>query len=76
MYVHAHYREPQFLDSLVSISNWFQIYVNFDSCVELGLLLQWKVSLFLSVCPVSVSARFLPRQDSTCSSRGSEGVVV
>lgn len=56
----AQYQEPQFLDSLVSINNWFQIYINFDSCVELGLLLQWKMPPFLSVCPVSASVKFLP----------------
>lgn len=60
MCVCAQYQEPQFLDSLVSISNWFQIYINFDSCVELGLLLQWKMPPFLSVCPVSASVKFLP----------------
>lgn len=69
MCVRAHYQEPQFLDSLVSISNWFQIYADFDPRVELGLLLQWNVSPFLSACPVSASVEFLPRQDCTCSRR-------
>jgi len=31
-------QQLEFLDSLVSISNWFQIHINFGSCVVLALV--------------------------------------
>lgn len=31
-------QQLEFLDSLVSVSNWFQIHINFDSCLVLGLV--------------------------------------
>lgn len=31
-------QQLEFLDSLVSIGNWFQIHDNFDSCIVLGLV--------------------------------------
>lgn len=33
-------QQLEFLDSLVSISNWFQICINFDSHVALGPMVQ------------------------------------
>lgn len=41
-------QQLEFLGRLVSVSNWFQIHINFDSCVVLGLMMKWKVTSPLS----------------------------